>query len=287
MKSAKLRIGALNGATVPTATTCGASLGNYQQCQAVCADGLTVAGHIQCLDGILVGSSVCGSTKGSVLVKEVKAVLGAFNLKASGKLDAGGMKGALGDALGQDGSSGKKVTASDLTVAWTRTQSDVRRLTAGQSSCDYSQPQATYSSRYEVFVNPAGPSSSSISKRAADLSVPGSGANSAFTSKLGAGGVCVDTIITIMAPRTVMQEVFVSATGEVLAVELPIDSNPEIGSPPLKAQGTVSLQDAIKKEEYGSNAAAIVGGVVGALFGFIIILGCLYYFLVMRKMAEA
>lgn len=309
-KNALLRAGSLSGVAAPSATNCAISMANYERCQAVCADGLRVAGYIQCLDGRLSGSSVCGSRADtSITVKEVKTVFGAFDMTAKGELDATGMKGALGHALAPPSSTLKE---SDLVVSWTRTPSGSRRLTGlfmmrtssasrrltggsggSQPSCGSPQEQAAltsykYSSRYEVAVSPNGPSSSSISQFASQLSVPTSAAAAEFTSKLESVGICVDgsSIQTVMAPTILMKEMFVDSSGEVLPVVLPIDTNPEISTGP--DGNTIGLRDIFESNgKEDSSAAAVVGGIVGGLFGLIIILGCLYYFIVMRKLAEA
>jgi predicted lipid-binding transport protein (Tim44 family) len=231
---------------------------------------MTAAGDFTCLGGEMTGLSICyDSSDTDLSVKEVEmisSVLRAtFDLAGVSMDEAkAAISKSLSTALGVDLAN---VIVNGITkVARRLDASSQRRLAA-----------AAYDISYGVIV-PDGMDPSSLMSKATDIATPGSAVSAAFTSAMQSESLPVSDIELISAPQRSKTTVVIASDGSIVtpAPSVKTDTGSSTGEKPAPAPA---------EESGGGGMGAIIGGIVGGLFGLGIV-GFLVYWFVLRKKSQ-
>jgi hypothetical protein len=256
-------------------STCSATMSDGDKCTVTCGEGLTATGDFVCLSGEITGIATCYDSTSDLQVEEVQMI--ASTLKMSMDLsgiDIADAKAAVSKSL----ASALGVDAADVIVGSIK-ESGSRRL-------DASSPRrlaaAAYDISYQVVV-PDGTDPSSLITKATDIGTPGSAASSAFTSAMESEALPVSGIELVAAPRQFTATVVKSSDGSIVTPAP--DVSIAVPSPPPGGSTAPAPAEEESSESGGGGMGAVIGGVVGGLFGLGIV-GFLVYWFVIRKKSQ-
>jgi len=251
-------------------STCGASMSDGDTCTVTCGTDMTATGNFRCLSGSLSGLSTCYDSSDSTLKVESVLMVSArmrMSLDLSGTT-MGKAKTAISNSLAK----ALEVDATSVIVDKIEEISSRRLDTSSQRRLQGS----SYDISYQVIV-PDGTDPSSLIAKATDIATPGSAVSAAFTSAMLSESLPVSNLELLAAPRQYTATVVRSSDGSIVTP-----------APTIIDPGTVTTDPtapAAVEESGGGGAGAIIGGIIGGLFGLGIV-GFLVYWFVIRKKSQ-
>lgn len=249
-------------------STCSASMSDGDTCTVTCGSGMTATGNFVCLGGEFAGLSTCyDSSDSNLVVEEVQMI--SSTLRMTLDLDGVSMDKAktaisksLSTALGVDPTN---VIVDGITeISGRRLDASSQRRLAG----------AAYDISYQVAV-PDGTDPSTLMAKATDIATPGSAVSTAFTNAMQSESLPVSDLELVSAPKQFTATVVKNSDGSI------VTPAPDIVAAP--APGGKTDSPAPAEESGGGGMGAVIGGVVGGLFGLGIVGALVYYFVIRKK----
>jgi hypothetical protein len=249
-------------------STCSATVSDGETCKVTCEEGMEPTGNFVCLGGSFTGIATCFDGQGTKEdVQMVSAVL-RMTLDLSG-VTMDEAKSAIGKSL----AAALGVEATNVIVDGITKQSGRRLDVSSQRRLQ----GAAYDISYQVIV-PADMDASSLMSKATEIATPGSAVSAAFSSAMQSESLPVSGLELISAPQQYTATVVRSSDGGLVTPAPQIVDSVPTPAPPAPSPAPA-------EEESGSGAGAIIGGVIGGLFGLGIV-GFLVYWFVIRKKSQ-
>jgi len=265
---------AYESVTGATGSDCGKSMSDGDTCTVSCETGKTATGSFECLSGSLSPFSTCFDSSDSSLqvveVKMLKAKIRAtLDLSSTSIAEATpGVSKSLATALAVDS---KDVIVNEFVEVNRRLDASSQRRLAGSS----------YDIGYQVII-PDGVNPLDILAKASDIATPGSAVSAAFTNAMQSESLPVSDLELVSAPRQYTATVVRSPDGDVVTPAPTTATAVDKGGSGVVNPGAA---DAAEEDDGGGGAGAIIGGVIGGLFG-VGIVGFLVYWFVIRKKSQ-
>jgi hypothetical protein len=255
-------------------------------CEITCNQGFKDVGFLTCKAGMFVGIVNCFPAdmdlSNLVEVAMVSSAIGlAMDISALSAAEAeAALKGALASGLGL---SSADIAALAVTL-------DSRRLAAGKASRRLDAHQAGYEVSYQAVV-PDGQDSGQLAAKAGAVGAPGDTQSAFLDGFPPTVTVDQESLKVTQAPRTFSATIVRSEDGSVLAPAPPpmptlppVDDPTPVPTPPPPTGTGTGGAPAPKAKEEEEGSGAMIGGIIGAIVG-VIVLGGIGFF-VMTKMKK-